>query len=133
MDRRDLVMRCFGVVPGQVFAPFLGDNGCFVIRPGDSPDRINRILEQDRDALDLSSGRSPEQVTTPVTFCLADARQKFRIQHGLIGVGVLGLGASVPDSCDHETSCERSWDPPECAHVLLKIVCGMHAPRVCKP
>jgi hypothetical protein len=59
---------------------------------------------------------SPEQVAAFVTFYFADAGQKLRLQHGLISVGVLGLGVSVPDSCDHVTSfgilksCEEHFE-----------------------
>src|SRR6266478_6051467 len=84
-----------------MLASFLGNNGSFVARACHGANCINRVPEHDCDELNFVSGLSPEQVATPVALCLANTGQKLGLQHGLVGVGVLRLRISVPDSCDH--------------------------------
>jgi len=96
----DFVVNRFSVMPGQVLAPLLGDDGGFVIRPGDGAYGINGLPEHDGDELDFLPRVSPQQVAALVTFGFAYARQKFGFQHSLVGIGVFGFRISVPDSCD---------------------------------
>lgn len=85
----------------QVLASLFWDHSGFVILSSDRANGFNGIPEHDRNELDLVPGNSPQQVATDIAFDFADARQEFRFQHGLIRVCVLGLGITMPDSCDH--------------------------------
>src|SRR3989442_8299762 len=94
-------MHRFSIVVGQIFALLFGNDSRFIIFARHSPDCVNRIPKHDRDELDFSASLSPQQVAASVAFHFANTREKFRLQHGLVGIGVLRLGVSVPDSCDH--------------------------------
>src|SRR2546425_13276910 len=88
------------MVGEKIFALLFGNDTLFIISARHSPDCVNRIPKHDRDELDFSASLSPQQVAASVAFHFANTRQKFRLQHGLIPIGVLRLRVSVPDSCD---------------------------------
>src|SRR5271166_318578 len=58
----NLVMLCFGIVLGQVFAAFLGNNGSLVIGPGECPKRLDRLPKNDRDEFHFACLVFPKQV-----------------------------------------------------------------------
>src|SRR5437870_13564548 len=60
-----------------------------------------RGVPHDGDELDFSASISAQKIAAFVAFRFANDRQEFRLQHRLVGIGVLGLRVSVPDSCDH--------------------------------
>src|SRR5258705_13367564 len=91
-------------MPRQVLSALFGDDRCFMIRPGESTDGLDRIPEHDGNELDFGPGFPAKQVAAVVAWNLADAGKQFRLEHGLVGVCILGLGVTVPDSRDHGVS-----------------------------
>ena len=113
----DLVMRRFGIVPGQVFAALLGNHGGLVVGSREGANRIDRIPQHDGDELDFVSLVSPEQVAALVAFTLLMPGRSSGFSMDLISVGVFGFGVSMPDSCDHVTP----WISPIVSKRYLKI------------
>src|SRR5215831_7249523 len=95
-------MRGMAVVTDEVFQPILGDDRDRVIRSRHRLDCVDRFPDHDGDEFDLILQVSPQHISAPVARNFADTRQHLGLQLRFVGIGLLGPGVSVPDSCNHD-------------------------------
>ena len=89
---------------GKVFATLLGNDRSLIVRASDRADSIDGLPVDGRDELNFTSNIPAQKIAAQVTFNFTKAGQKLGLQHGFVGVGVLGFGKSMPDSGDHVAS-----------------------------
>jgi hypothetical protein len=110
VNGRDVVVYYLLIVMAKVLTAILGHDGNVVMLAGDSLDVPDGIEEHDCDKLDLCFRRILEEKAASITLDLAYSGEQFGLEQLFVGGGMLVLCESVPDPCDHVSSCLERED-----------------------